>query len=213
MKAFSVGYMNIDQEISENQDGSITPIHRVNKLYEISAVNVGANAMALAKQKGIDVTQLTVKDLEEMPKLDETIENEPKTEEQTPIIEPWNAVEQVVTSETEETLPNIPETEKTPEISEIQPLSEPIANDDVKSIIEKEGRVLSRKNKDIINNAINALNELVKVDSEEDDKQVNRSKLLFRKDVRTIKVLNKTIRVLIKNKNEYLLQRKYLIKY
>lgn len=54
MKAFSVGYQNLEAE--ENEDG--TMVHKKNTLYEISCVNVPANALALAKSKGIDVSSL-----------------------------------------------------------------------------------------------------------------------------------------------------------
>ena len=51
MRAFSVGFMNNKYEVNEEDD---TLILRENTLYEISCVNVGANAIALANSKGID---------------------------------------------------------------------------------------------------------------------------------------------------------------
>lgn len=51
MRAFSVGFMNHRYEIDQENDMVIL---RENTLYEVSAVNIPANAMALAIQKGID---------------------------------------------------------------------------------------------------------------------------------------------------------------
>lgn len=60
MRAFSVGFSNIENEVVDE----ITVLKK-NKLYEISVVNVGANAMALAKNslaeaktKGLDTADL-----------------------------------------------------------------------------------------------------------------------------------------------------------
>lgn len=88
MKAFSVGFMS--GEYDQREDGVV--ILKQNNLFEISAVNVPANAMALAKSKGIDVDLLE----------------------------------------------------------------------------EKEGRVLSKKNRTVVENAVNALNELLQADTTED---------------------------------------------
>ena len=51
MRAFSVGFMNNKYEVNEDDE---TLILKENTLYEISCVNVPANAMALANSKGID---------------------------------------------------------------------------------------------------------------------------------------------------------------
>jgi HK97 family phage prohead protease len=55
MRAFSVGFMNKLYEIDQENDRVIL---RENMLYEISCVNVPANAMALAFSKGIDTSPL-----------------------------------------------------------------------------------------------------------------------------------------------------------
>jgi len=55
MRAFSVGFMNEIYEIDQAND---TVILKENNLYEISCVNVGANAMALAASKGIDTNPI-----------------------------------------------------------------------------------------------------------------------------------------------------------
>lgn len=53
MKAFSVGFMSENQE-----EANGFRILKNNTLYEFSAVNIGADALALAKQKGLDVSLL-----------------------------------------------------------------------------------------------------------------------------------------------------------
>jgi hypothetical protein len=57
MRAFSVSFANIEQET--NETGKL--ILKKNLLYEISAVNVPAQALALAKSKGIDISAITAK--------------------------------------------------------------------------------------------------------------------------------------------------------
>ena len=203
MRAFSVGYMNLEAEESKN--GS--PVHKVNRLFEISAVNVGANALALAKQKGIDVTQLTSKDLDEMPKLDEVPQEIVETDETLPKKDDLIVPDATQSNDNDETISKPTEVE----------IEKPNATDEeIKEFIEKEGRVLSKRNKDIINNAINALTELVRVDNEEADSQDKnqRSKLQGNLDgKKAVKVFNKTIRVLIKEKNELKKVNKLKIKF
>lgn len=127
MKAFSVGFMSGG---FEHRDDGVT-ILKDNSLFEISAVNVPANAMALAKSKGIDVQLLE----------------------------------------------------------------------------EKEGRVLSRKNRAIVENAVTALNEILSADITEDKsgeiKSTDNGEVLQKKvsaptDRRrkALTVLNKAIRTL-----------------
>lgn len=55
MRAFSVGFMNDKYELNQETEQIIL---RENTLFEISAVNVPANAMALAYAKGIDMKPL-----------------------------------------------------------------------------------------------------------------------------------------------------------
>lgn len=59
MKAFSVGFSSGKYDVVEDQ-----VILKENTLYEISTVSVPANAMALAKSKGLDVSPLEQKFLE-----------------------------------------------------------------------------------------------------------------------------------------------------
>ncbi len=53
MRAFSVGFMS-----DQHDEANGFRILKNNTLFEFSAVNVGADALALAKQKGIDVSLL-----------------------------------------------------------------------------------------------------------------------------------------------------------
>lgn len=69
MKAFSVGFMS--GEYDQREDGVV--ILKQNSLFEISAVNVPANAMALAKSKGIDVDLLEEKEGRVLSKKNRTI--------------------------------------------------------------------------------------------------------------------------------------------
>ena len=52
MRMFSVGFENLSYEIDNEND---IVLLKENRLFEISVVNVGANALALASQKGIDI--------------------------------------------------------------------------------------------------------------------------------------------------------------
>lgn len=69
MKAFSVGFMS--GEYDQREDGVV--ILKQNNLFEISAVNVPANAMALAKSKGIDVDLLEEKEGRVLSKKNRTV--------------------------------------------------------------------------------------------------------------------------------------------
>jgi len=55
MRAFSVGFRNEKYEYNEDEDMLVL---KENTLYELSCVNVPANAMALASSKGIDTTSI-----------------------------------------------------------------------------------------------------------------------------------------------------------
>lgn len=118
MRAFSVGFLPGDEIEGEN---GLTTLKN-NILYEFSAVDVGADALALAKSKGVDV------------KAFENVE-------------------------------------------------------------EKEGRVLSKKNRDIIQRASNALNEVLEADKGNKTAPQRRNiKMNYRK------ILNKAVRELIEAK-------------
>jgi HK97 family phage prohead protease len=55
VRAISVGFSNLKWEYSEVED-QLTLLE--NELYEVSCVNVPANALALAKSKGVDISPL-----------------------------------------------------------------------------------------------------------------------------------------------------------
>ena len=59
LRAFSVGFANNVYEVEQNDD--IVKLTE-NELFEVSVVNVPANAMALAKSKGIDVSAFEEED-------------------------------------------------------------------------------------------------------------------------------------------------------
>lgn len=124
MRAFSVGFISKTQDVING----ITVL-KDNVLYEFSAVNVGADALALAKSKGIDISPLESIKGEEAP-------------------------------------------------------------------IEKEGRVLSSKNRSIIENARDTLNKVLEADSE----KILPQKTIVRYNYR--KILNRAVRELIKAKND-----------
>ena len=118
MRAFSAGFENTDIEYDQEND---TIILRKNKLYEISCVNVPANALALAKSKGLDVTPIE----DHNKKMAESLANQQRI---------------------------------------VQKLLS----------YEKEGRVISKKNRTLIEDAVNyaqnmikSLKELLSADDEE----------------------------------------------
>ncbi len=96
MRAFSVGFMNEEYTMDQEND---TMILTKNKLYEISAVNVPANAMALAMSKGIDCSPIEriLKEQKNTAKKSERQEEQEKDE----TIETGKAVEAISTSNKE----------------------------------------------------------------------------------------------------------------
>jgi HK97 family phage prohead protease len=137
IKAFSVGFISEEQDTTANGE----TILKKNRLLEISLVNVPANALALAKSKGIDIKPV--------------IELEAKQNEYT-----------------------------------------------------KEGRVLSKKNREAVERAVAALQDVIAADdaSRQPDKgQVQeRSKPQLQKlgDTRriTVRQLNRAVRALLNEK-------------
>lgn len=112
MKAFSAGFMNLDLEIDQENEQLIL---RKNKLYEMSCVNVPANALALAK--GIDLAPIEGYQQKQAELMDIQQKNLEKVET---------------------------------------------------ALKEKEGRVLSKKNRDILQTAHDALGEVLKTDAEDE---------------------------------------------
>lgn len=134
MRAFSVGFQNEVVEYDE-EENKVTL--KKNHLFEISTVNVPANALALAKSKGIDT---------------EALEKH------------------------------------------------------IGEIVEKEGRVLSAKNKAVIVKAVDALNELLSADEGKqlsNDTAVAQPKVVTppSKGVQsTAKLINQAVRALLQEK-------------
>jgi len=132
MRAFSVGFQNEVTELDqENEQVTL----KKNTLFEISTVNVPANALALAKAKGIDTSPLE------------------------------------------------------------------------KHLSQKEGRVLSAKNKAVIVKAVDALNELLSADEGKElsnDIAVVQPKVVTppSKDVQksTARIINRAVRTLLQEK-------------
>jgi len=131
MRAFSVGFQN---EVTEFDDQEDQVTLKKNTLFEISTVNVPANALALAKSKGIDTSPLE------------------------------------------------------------------------KHLSQKEGRVLSAKNKAVIVKAVDALNELLNADEgkqlSNDTAVTHKVETPHSKDVpkSTARIINRAVRTLLQEK-------------
>jgi len=137
LNAFSVGFMPTET----NDKGEISK----SELLEVSAVSVPANAMALAKAKGIDVSILEKDADEDEP--EEDWEDEP---EEAPAVEE------------EEEAPEEPEEEDEPE-EPAEPAEEP-------EVSEKSVKKMKRAKKklrytSLINKAIDSLGEINKVET------------------------------------------------
>lgn len=117
MKAFSVGFSSGRVEMLS--EGGVV-LHE-NTLYELSTVSVPANAMALAKSKGLDISALEekIKEVETETKVETEPEVESTSTEDTPEVE--TPVEEKTEVETTETVP-----ETTPVVIEAEE-QEPVA--------------------------------------------------------------------------------------
>jgi Escherichia/Staphylococcus phage prohead protease len=143
MRAFSVGFQNEATEIEEEGEKVIL---KKNTLFEISTVNVPANALALAKSKGIDTS----------------------------------------------------------------PLEKHLSNTPLMPTVEKEGRVLSAKNKAIIAKARDTLDELLNADEGKSINQPSNDTAVPTVKVETppskgvqvspARILNKAVRALLQEK-------------
>jgi HK97 family phage prohead protease len=225
MKAFSVGFSAGKVDIVDDQ-----VILKDNTLYEISTVAVPANAMALAKSKGFDVSALEEKMVEQQKCA------ECKTKEDTEI-----------TTETEETAEKKPEEVVAP-VEEVKPVEETVVAEPVVEAAEviapvetpvvdadaedektiktlsgfiasvKEGRVLSKKNRKAIEEALIALQAVIDADAaaSEEGKSAEAAEAFLKVavpnvDMKSIKKLptlsrnreiNKAIRALLKQKSK-----------
>lgn len=85
MRAFSAGFRNDEYSIDQQNE---TVILMRNTLYEISAVSVPANYLALAKSKGIDTSAVEAYQLKHAKKVDIIPEDTTKPEPQVDVVDP-----------------------------------------------------------------------------------------------------------------------------
>lgn len=211
MKAFSVGFSAGKVDIV---DGTI--VLRENTLFEISTVSVPANAMALAKSKGIDVTALEDKFVEPVATKEEA---EASATIETPSTEvPVEAVVET-TIETPVVTPEVPVDTPAP-IAETAVVVDEDA-ETAKSLTAateriKAGKVLSAANRAAIEDAMVALQAVLDADKPivetEEDKSIstNTAKAVITvetpvarvvvKKINKTRQLNKAIRMLLKEK-------------
>jgi len=130
IRAVSVGFMSKTSEVIND----ITVL-KDNILYEVSVVNIPADALALAKSKGIDISSLNIK----------------------------------------------------------EPMQPQVNVEGIK-LEEKVGRVLSAKNRSVIEKAAAALKEVLKADTKGDKGNIIKKKYKFKK------VLNEAVRELLQAK-------------
>lgn len=215
MRQFSVGFTS-----GKADEVNGVRILRDNILYEFSAVNVGADALALAKTKGIDVS--SIEKMEEKKK--EDIEKPYPTEHSCRLndqgkydrfarknceikhdgkcidviygIKDNKAEIQAYRYDKKTWTAGAAKNHCKDHDGSFEAASE---EDGKKKIcipcILKEGRVLSTKNRGIIENAKEALVEVLKAD---ENSRVDRGE----KKINYMKVLSKTVRELIKVRNE-----------
>ena len=217
MKAFSVGFAAGKVDVIDGQ-----VVLKQNTLFEISTVSVPANAFALAKAKGIDVSSLENK-IDEMEKAAQVatkkcadceaeVEFEkdcpckaPKAEEET--VEEVAAVEETpaevaaeeVAAPVEETPAEV--VEETVAETVVEETSAVVDEEEVvKSIADiisdvKEGRVLSKKNRKVLEDALVAIQAVLDADGAKDAKSISDDKIAA-----FIKVETPSIRVSVSNK-------------
>lgn len=186
MKAFSVGFAAGRVDVVDGQ-----VILKDNTLFEISTVSVPANAFALAKSKGIDCSALEEK-IAEQTAATKCVDCEteitdaekgcpckaPKVEAD----EPAETPAQVPAEETQETpseegpVDEQPtEVIETPEAPVETPVEEPVDEEvETKSLVDfinavKEGRVLSKKNRKVLEDALAAIQSILEADKREEE--------------------------------------------
>ena len=169
MKAFSVGFSAGKVDIVDNQ-----VILRENTLYEISTVAVPANAMALAKAKGMDVSALEAKMIEQTDKAkDETVAEVVAEVVAAPAEEVKPAEETVVEAAAEETEDDAAteEAAATDEAPKDAEEAEDAVAKGMNALVTsiKEGRVLSKKNRKAIEEALVALQAVLDADKKEQE--------------------------------------------
>jgi len=169
MRAFSVGF--VSNKIEEINDIRIL---RDNVLYEFSAVNVGADALALAKQKGIDISCFE------------------KTKKSPACRMEGETIEECVSRKIPEIMHENPEMKRDQAVAIAYSICKKKCGE---KCFEKEGRVLSAKNRSIIERARLALDEVLEADS--NSRSDKPTKIINYK-----KILNKAIRELLEAKKQ-----------
>lgn len=225
MKAFSVGFAAGKVDIIDGQ-----VVLKDNTLFEISTVSVPANAFALAKAKGIDTSSLETV-IAEQAKAEQTAKKkcadcdaEIEFEKDCPCKAP-KAEEVVEETPAEETLAEVVETPaevvETPEVVEETPAPVLAAEEDeaeveksISDIISevKEGRVLSKKNRKVLEDALVAIQAVLEADAPKDSKSIESDRIanfvkvavpaVSIKTHNKNRAINKAIRELLKQKRQ-----------
>lgn len=220
MRAFSVGFSAGKVNVV---DGTV--VLSQNTLYEISTVSVPANAMALAKSKGLDVSALEDKFLE--PEADE--EETPvapiiEKEEVVAVVEetiehakdcpcqnkPAEAVAEVVAEEAIVTPDVTPDTEAslTDEAAVEEAEAAMVKSLDDLAIYMKAGKVLSAANRAGLEAAVSAINAVLEADKPTEGKSEEAVEVKvapvvkLSKKAANIRQINKSIRQLLKVKRQ-----------
>jgi len=193
MRAFSVGFENLVYEIDQEKD---VVMLKENKLYEVSCVNVPANAMALAMQKGIDMSSV-------LAAKKKAIENENREEKKDEKKKDEKSPACRMDGETKDecVARKIPEIKKEdPEMSQEQAvaIAESVCG---KACSDKAIEVISRSNMETILKAIEILTKISKASGT--DNQVDEGRQLRSiadgKKV-SVKLINRAVRQLLKVK-------------
>jgi hypothetical protein len=171
MRAFSVGFIP-----GEEEEVNGLRVLKENTLFEFSAVNVGQDALALAKTKGIDTTPI-----EKINKEEKSPACRKKGERKEDCVE--------------RKIPEIIDEgyKRDQAIAMANSMCETPCEEGEKTI-EKEGRVLSTKNRAIIEKAKSALDDVLKADKGKKKKKINK--------VNYKRALNKAIRELLEAKKQ-----------
>ena len=182
IRGFSVGF------VSDTQDEiNGIKVLKDNTLYEVSGVNIGADALALAKSKGIDIS---------------SIEKKTKPKKKSPECrEEDETKDECVSRKIPEIMNDDPEMEQDQAIAIAESMcSKKCAEkalDEINDFLTKEGRVLSTKNRSIIEKARDTLSDVLKMDEDSRaDKGVKHRVINYRR------IINKAVRELLKVKKE-----------
>jgi len=190
MRQFSVGFLN--EEVDEVNDIKVL---RNNTLYEFSAVNVGADALALAKSKGFDISpfEKTYKPGTWIPDTESAPVPAKEKMKRSPSCRMKGESKNECVSRKKAEIKK-----EKPKLKESQALAMAINICNIscdEKCLEKEGRVLSAKNRTIIEKAKSALDDVLRADKNKDNQQRKTTVKLGYK-----KILNKVVRELLEAK-------------